>query len=172
MSHAAAQERAASGLRAWLLASRPATLTAALAPVLVGVAVAHAEQSFAWLPALAALLGAVAIQLGTNFANDVFDYEKGADTEERLGPTRAVQAGLLSAEQMRRGMYAAFGFAVVCGVYLTFIGGPVIIAIGLASIISGVLYTAGPYPLAYVGLGDVFVMVFFGFVAVMGTFSP
>lgn len=156
-------------MKAWLLAARPATLTAALVPVMVGVAVAVEQQAFAWLPALAALLGAFCIQIGTNFANDVFDYEKGADTEERLGPTRAVQAGLLSAAQMRRGMYVIFGLAVLCGLYLTWVAGPIIVAIGVASIISGIAYTAGPYPLAYVGLGDVFVMLFFGFVAVMGT---
>ncbi len=156
-------------MKAWLLAARPATLTAALVPVMVGAAVAFEEGTFALLPALAALFGAFCIQIGTNFANDVFDYEKGADTEERLGPTRAVQAGLLSAAQMRRGMYVIFGLAVLCGLYLTWVAGPVIVAIGVASIISGIIYTAGPYPLAYVGLGDVFVMLFFGFVAVMGT---
>lgn len=156
-------------MKAWLLAARPATLTAALVPVMVGAAVAQAEAGFRWLPMLAALFGAIWIQIGTNFANDVFDYEKGADTEERLGPTRAVQAGLLSPAQMRVGMFVVFALAVVCGLYLTWVAGPVIILIGLVSIASGILYTAGPYPLAYVGLGDVFVMLFFGFVAVMGT---
>ena len=104
-----------------------------------------------------------------NFANDVFDYEKGADTEERLGPTRAVAAGLLSPGAVRLGMIVAFLFATLCGVYLTWISGPVIVAIGVLSIASGILYTAGPYPLAYVGLGDVFVILFFGVVAVLGT---
>jgi len=158
-----------SAARAWLLASRPATLTAALVPVMVGVAVAIAEGGFALGPALAALFGAFAIQIGTNFANDVFDYEKGADTEHRLGPTRAVQAGLLTPRQMKVGMIVAFGLATAAGVYLTWVAGPVIVAIGVASILSGILYTAGPYPLAYLGLGDVFVMLFFGFAAVMGT---
>lgn len=156
-------------LQAWLLAARPATLTAALVPVMVGAAVAFAENGFALVPVLAALFGAMAIQVGTNFANDVFDFEKGADTEDRLGPVRAVQAGLLTPGQMRQGMYVAFGLAVVAGIYLTVVAGPTIILIGVASIISGIAYTAGPYPLAYVGLGDVFVMLFFGFVAVMGT---
>ncbi len=156
-------------MQAWLLAARPATLTAALVPVMVGAAVAFAEHGFALWPALAALFGAMAIQVGTNFANDVFDFEKGADTEDRLGPMRAVQAGLLTPGQMRQGMYVAFGLATVFGIYLTVVAGPVIILIGVASIISGIIYTAGPYPLAYVGLGDVFVMLFFGFVAVMGT---
>lgn len=155
--------------RAWLLASRPATLTAAVAPVAVGTSVAFAEGELRWPAALAALFGAMAIQIGTNFANDVFDYEKGADTEERLGPTRAVAAGLLSPGAVRLGMIVAFLFATLCGVYLTWISGPVIVAIGVLSIASGILYTAGPYPLAYVGLGDVFVILFFGFVAVLGT---
>ena len=157
------------GLRAWVLAARPATLTAAVVPVAVGTAVAAAAGGFRALPALAALLGAICIQIGTNFANDVFDFERGADTEARLGPTRAVQAGLLTAAQVRRGMYVVFGLAVLAGVYLTWVAGGVVVAIGVLSILSGVLYTAGPHPLAYLGLGDVFVMVFFGFVAVMGT---
>ncbi len=155
--------------KAWLLASRPATLTAAVAPVAVGTAVAIAEGGVRWPAALSALFGAMAIQIGTNFANDVFDYEKGADTEERLGPTRAVAAGLLSPGAVRVGMIVAFLFATLCGVHLTWVAGPWIVLIGVLSIASGILYTAGPYPLAYVGLGDVFVIVFFGFVAVMGT---
>jgi 1,4-dihydroxy-2-naphthoate octaprenyltransferase len=158
-----------SAARAWVLAARPATLTAAVVPVAVGTAVAWASGGFALGPALAALFGAMCIQIGTNFANDVFDYEKGADTEARLGPTRAVQAGLLSARQVRGGMFVAFGLAVLSGLYLTWAAGPVVVAIGVLSILSGILYTAGPYPLAYLGLGDVFVMLFFGFVAVMGT---
>lgn len=160
---------APSAARAWWLACRPATLTAALVPVMVGVAAAVADGGFSLGPALAALFGALAIQVGTNFANDVFDYEKGADTEDRLGPTRAVQAGLLSPAQMKRGMIVAFGLATAAGLYLTWVAGWVIVLIGVASILSGILYTAGPYPLAYLGLGDVFVMLFFGFVAVMGT---
>lgn len=155
--------------RAWLLASRPATLTAAVVPVFVGTAVAHRSGGEALGPALAAMMGAIAIQIGTNFANDVFDFEKGADGTDRLGPTRAVQAGLLSAAAMRRGMWLAFLVATLFGGYLAFEAGPVVVAIGVLSIISGILYTAGPAPLAYVGLGDVFVMIFFGFVAVCGT---
>ncbi|MCA9555188.1 MAG: 1,4-dihydroxy-2-naphthoate polyprenyltransferase [Myxococcales bacterium] len=169
MSDAVISTEPRGGLRAWILASRPATLTAAVVPVAVGTAVAVAVGGFRLLPALAALFGAICIQIGTNFANDVFDYEKGADTEARLGPTRAVQAGLLSAGQVRVGMYVVFGLAVLAGLYLTWVGGWVVVAIGVLSILSGVLYTAGPYPLAYLGLGDVFVMIFFGFVAVMGT---
>ncbi|AKF11438.1 1,4-dihydroxy-2-naphthoate polyprenyltransferase [Sandaracinus amylolyticus] len=155
--------------RAWLLASRPATLTAAFVPVAVGTACAAAMNGLRWDTALAALLGAFGIQIGTNFANDVFDAEKGADTEERLGPTRAVQAGLIDARAMRRGMILAFLFSTACGVYLVAQAGWPIVAIGIASILSGIAYTGGPYPLGYNGLGDVFVMIFFGFVAVCGT---
>ncbi len=155
--------------RAWLLAARPATLTAAVAPVAVGAAAARASAPVHWPAVVAALAGALAIQVGTNFANDVFDFEKGADDEQRLGPPRAVQTGLLSPRDMRRGMVAAFALAMVAGSYLGFVAGPVIIAIGIVSILSGVAYTAGPYPLGYHGLGDLFVFLFFGLVAVLGT---
>jgi 1,4-dihydroxy-2-naphthoate octaprenyltransferase len=153
----------------WIQAARPATLTAAAAPVAVGTACAHAAGGIAWLPAIAALLGAFWIQIGTNFANDVFDAEKGADTSARLGPTRAVAAGLLTARQMYRGMIVAFALATLCGLYLVFHAGWPVVAIGVASVIAGIAYTGGPWPLGYHGLGDVFVMIFFGFVAVCGT---
>lgn len=156
-------------LKAWLLAARPATLTAAAVPVVVGAACAQAAGGFHLLPTLAALMVALWIQIGTNFANDVFDYEKGADTEDRVGPTRAVASGLLTAGQMRRGMWVAFGLAVAAGLYATWFGGWVMILIGFVSIVSGIAYTGGPYPLGYHGLGDLFVMIFFGFVAVLGT---
>lgn len=156
-------------LRAWVLASRPATLTAAVVPVAVGTAVSHALGDFKKGPAIAALLGSILIQIATNFANDVFDHEKGADTEERLGPTRAVQAGLLTPRAVRTGMLVTIALAVATGVYLTWSAGWPIIAIGVASILSGLAYTGGPYPLGYHGLGDVFVLAFFGFVAVCGT---
>ncbi len=156
-------------LKAWIMASRPKTLTAALAPVAVGTAIAHAQGMLSWTAAAAALLGAIAIQLGTNFANDAYDFQRGADTEERLGPTRAVQAGLLSASQIKRGTLVAFAMATLFGLYLVYAAGPWVIAIGVLSVISGLAYTAGPYPLAYLGLGDVFVMIFFGLVAVAGT---
>ncbi len=159
----------AAGWRAWLLAIRPATLTAALVPVAVGSAVALVEGELRPLPGLVAALCAALIQIGTNFANDVFDFEKGADTAERLGPTRAVQAGLLSPGQMRRGMVLVFGLAVLCGAYLVVAAGWPILWIGLASIVSGIAYTGGPFPLGYHGLGDLFVLIFFGFVAVCGT---
>jgi 1,4-dihydroxy-2-naphthoate octaprenyltransferase len=158
-----------NSLAAWLLASRPKTLSAAAVPVLVGTACASARGQVKWGPALAALAGALLLQIGANFANDVFDFEKGADTSERLGPTRAVQAGLISARSMRRGMWLVFALALLIGVYLTFVSGPVILVIGCASIASAIAYTGGPYPLGYHGLGDVFVFIFFGLVAVCGT---
>lgn len=180
MSDTAAMEASAGGargagqvrpgsVRAWVLASRPATLTAALCPVLVGTAVAEATGGMRVGPALAALFGAFMIQIATNFANDVFDHEKGADTHERLGPTRAVQAGLLTPRQVRGGMIAAIALAVLAGLYLTAVGGWPIVVIGVLSVLSGIAYTGGPYPLGYHGLGDVFVFVFFGLVAVCGT---
>jgi 1,4-dihydroxy-2-naphthoate polyprenyltransferase len=167
---AAAQRLPAPGsARAWVLACRPATLGAAIVPVAVGSACAYAAGGVRWGAALAALLGAVLIQIGTNLANDVFDAEKGADTAERLGPMRAVQAGLLSARQVRAGMALAFALATLCGAVLTWMAGPVVVAIGVASVLAGIGYTGGPYPLGYHGLGDLFVMAFFGFVAVCGT---
>ncbi len=153
----------------WIAASRPKTLPAAIVPVVVGTACAYAVGAIAWGPALAALAGAIAIQIGTNFANDVFDAEKGADTAERIGPVRAVSAGLISAAAMKRAMIIAFAIACAFGAYLVSVGGWPIVAIGGASVASGVAYTGGPYPLGYHGLGDVFVMAFFGFVAVCGT---
>lgn len=155
--------------RAWLLASRPATLSAALVPVAVGTACASSRGGTQWLAAAAALFGACMIQIGTNFANDVFDFEKGTDDEHRLGPVRAAQAGLLTPLQLKRGMIVSFGLAVLAGLYLVWIGGWVVVAIGIASVASGIAYTGGPFPLGYHGLGDVFVMLFFGFVAVCGT---
>ncbi len=155
--------------RAWVLACRPATLTAALTPVAVGTACALHVDRFRPVPAFAALVGALLLQVGSNFANDVFDFEKGADTEERLGPTRAVQAGLVTPTGMRIGMGIVFGLALCVGAYLTGVAGLPIVAIGLASIAAAIAYTGGPYPLGYHGLGDVFVLIFFGFVAVCGT---
>jgi 1,4-dihydroxy-2-naphthoate octaprenyltransferase len=160
---------APGSFRAWVLAARPATLTAAFAPVAVGTACAWRVDAFRWDAALAALLGAFLIQIATNFANDMYDFQKGADTEERLGPLRAAQAGLLTVHQLRRGIIVAFGLALGVGVYLTWVAGPVVVAMGLSSIAAGLAYTGGPFPLAYNGLGDVFVMLFFGFVAVAGT---
>jgi 1,4-dihydroxy-2-naphthoate polyprenyltransferase len=156
-------------LSPWIAAARLRTLPAAVVPVVVGSAVAHATSAVSWGPALAALFGALAIQIGTNFANDVFDAERGADGPDRIGPLRAVSAGLISAAAMKRAMIAAFAVASLFGLYLTATVGWPIVAIGLASIIAGIAYTGGPYPLGYHGLGDIFVLAFFGFVAVCGT---
>jgi 1,4-dihydroxy-2-naphthoate octaprenyltransferase len=153
----------------WVLAARPKTLSAASVPVLVGSACAFALGGLRIGPALAALVGALLLQIGANFANDVYDFEKGADTAERLGPTRAVQAGLIAPAAMKRGMYAVFALALVIGIYLTIVAGPIILAIGIVSIVSAIAYTGGPYPLGYNGLGDLFVFVFFGLIAVCGT---
>ena len=156
-------------LRAWVLAARPPTLTAAFVPVLVGTAVAQATSGLRVGPALAALFGAFMLQITSNFANDVFDHEKGADTHERLGPTRAVQAGLLTGAQVRAGMVTTIGLAILAGLYLIWVAGWPVVVIGVCSVLAAVAYTGGPYPLGYHGLGDVFVMIFFGFVAVCGT---
>ena len=156
-------------IRRWVMAARPATLTAAAAPVLVGTAAAWAVGAFHAGPALAALAGALLLQVAANLANDVFDFEKGADTEHRLGPTRVVQSGLLSARAVRRGLAVVLALALAVGVYLVWVGGPVIVAIGILSILAAIAYTGGPYPLGYNGLGDIAVFLFFGFVAVCGT---
>jgi 1,4-dihydroxy-2-naphthoate octaprenyltransferase len=156
-------------LRAWLLAARPATLTAAATPVIVGTACAFRSGGFRAGPAAAALAGALLLQIGSNFANDLFDYEKGVDTAERLGPTRATQSGLLSPGAMRAGTAAVFGLALLDGAYLAAAAGWPVVAIGLLSIVSAIAYTGGPYPLGYHGLGDVFVFLFFGLAAVCGT---
>jgi 1,4-dihydroxy-2-naphthoate polyprenyltransferase len=153
----------------WLQAARPKTLPAAATPVIVGTACAHACGGVAWGPALAALGGAFALQIGANFANDAFDAEKGADGADRIGPVRAVAAGLITASAMKRAMVIAFAVAMVFGIYLTSVAGWPIVAIGLASIAAAFAYTGGPWPLGYHGLGDVFVFVFFGLVAVCGT---
>jgi 1,4-dihydroxy-2-naphthoate octaprenyltransferase len=170
MSSTTTEKAIESGsLGAWLIAARPATLSAAAVPVFVGSAIAHYQGSFAAAPALAALFGALLIQIGTNFINDVCDYKKGADTAERQGPTRAAQSGLLTPRQLVWGAATSFALATLIGLYLTWIGGAVIVAIGIASLLAGYAYTGGPYPLGYHGLGDVFVMLFFGFIAVVTT---
>jgi len=157
-------------LKIWWLAARPATLTAALAPLAVGGALAWRDHVGEFVPWLAALAGALLIQLGTNFANDVFDYEKGADTAARKGPLRVTQAGLVAPAAVKRAMILTFGLAVLCGSYLVWRCGMPVVYIGLASVAAGVLYTGGPWPLGYLGLGDVFVFAFFGVVAVVGTY--
>lgn len=156
--------------RPWLLAARPKTLFAAAVPVLVGTAVALSQEAFRPGPALAALAAALLIQIGTNLANDVFDYQKGADTGDRLGPLRVTQAGLLSSRQVLTGMWLVFALAGLVGLYLVSVGGWPIVVIGLLSILAGMAYTGGPFPLGYNGLGDLFVFIFFGLVAVAGTY--
>src|SRR5436190_16224757 len=153
----------------WIAAARLRTLPAAAVPVAVGTACAHATGHIAWGPAVAALAGSLAIQIGTNFANDVFDAERGADGPDRVGPVRAVAAGLITAGAMKRAMIAAFAAATLLGVYLVAVAGWPVVAIGVASVASGIAYTGGPWPLGYHGLGDAFVLAFFGFVAVCGT---
>lgn len=153
----------------WVLAARPKTLPAAAAPVLVGAALAAFRDQFAPLPAAAALVGALLIQIATNYANDYFDFVKGADTEERVGPTRVTQAGLLTPAAVRNAMIGTLVAALGVGAYLVAVGGWPIVWIGVASLVCAVAYTGGPFPLAYHGLGDLFVFVFFGLIAVAGT---
>jgi 1,4-dihydroxy-2-naphthoate octaprenyltransferase len=156
-------------LQTWILAARVPTLPAAIVPVLVGTATAWAAGAFLAGPFVAALLAALLIQIGTNLANDYFDFRKGADTAERLGPIRITQSGLVPPETVRTATMLVFGLAALIGVYLTIVGGLPILIIGLFSIAAGVLYTGGPWPLAYHSLGDVTVFLFFGLVAVVGT---
>ena len=154
----------------WILASRLKTLPAAISPVLVGVSLAIHDGEFKPFIAFMTLLAAVLIQIGANFANDVYDFLKGSDREDRLGPTRATQSGLISPENMKKGMCLVFAMAICVGFYLASIGGWPIVWIGLASIASAIAYTGGPYPLGYHGWGDVFVFIFFGIIAVPGTY--
>lgn len=156
--------------RAWLLAARPKTLPAAVVPVVVGSAVAWDLGGFRAAPAAAALLGALWIQIGTNFANDYLDFVHGADSADRIGPTRAVASGLLTPARMKAATAVAFAAAGLCGLYLAWVAGWPVVAIGLASIAAGVGYTAGGRrSLGYLGLGDLAVFLFFGPVAVAGT---
>lgn len=183
--HAAPGERP-SRLQLWWLAARPKTLPAAVAPVLVGTAagiaglraageaagtsaVASAMGYLRVLPFLAALAGALLIQIATNFANDYSDFHRGADTHERLGPTRVTQAGLITPAAVRRAIIVTFALATLVGAYLVWVGGWPIVAIGVASIICALAYTGGPWPYGYHGLGELFVFVFFGLVAVGGS---
>jgi len=152
------------------MAARIPTLTAAITPVLVGTGLAIHADAFAAAPALAALAGALLLQLGANFANDAFDFKRGADTAERLGPPRATQMGYATSRQMLTGMWVAFALAFIIGTYLVYTGGWPIVAVGLASIAAAIIYTGGPWPIGYHALGDLFTFVFFGLVAVAGTY--
>lgn len=153
----------------WILATRPKTLVAALLPVIIGAAWAAQRGAFAWEIALLILLSATCIQIGTNLANDYSDFKKGADTHERLGPTRVTQAGLLSPRAVAMGAVTAFALAIVFAIPLILRGGWPIFAIGLSGILFGWMYTGGPYPLGYNGLAEFFVLVYFGVLAVAGT---
>ena len=159
-----------SPLRLWALAARPRTLPAAVAPVLVGTALAIVDDEFKALAFLAALIGSIFIQIGTNLSNDYSDARRGADTEDRLGPVRVTAGGLMPPRRVLIGTYVAFGIAVLAGLYLAAITGPELILVGVASIAAGVLYTGGPKPYGYEGLGELFVFLFFGVVAVVGSY--
>ena len=155
--------------RVWMDAARPKTLGASIAPVVLGTALASRDGHHDALVALLIVVAALAIQIGTNFCNDYCDFKRGAD-RNRVGPIRATQAGLVSPEAMKMAAILSFALALFVGIFLVWRGGTPILAIGLISIACGALYTAGPYPLAYVGLGDLFVLIFFGPVAVAGTY--
>ena len=157
--------------KSWILAARPKTLSAASAPVIVAAALAWRDRhAIEWIYALCALFGALFIQIATNLINDALDFKKGADTHERLGPLRVTQAGLLNPEHVLRGGYVCLFIAALFGIPLIAHAGWPLIIIGLASMLMAYAYTGGPYPLAYHGLGELFVMIFFGIVAVGGTY--
>ena len=153
-----------------VIASRPKTMTAAIAPVLLGSALAYYEGAFDIITFFVILIAACLIQIGTNLTNDLFDYIKGADNNDRLGPKRAMQAGLILEPEMKRAIFIVFSLSICFGFYLALLGGWIIVGIGLLSILFAILYTGGPYPLAYNGLGDIFVFIFFGLIAVSGTY--
>ncbi|HEX3830780.1 MAG TPA: 1,4-dihydroxy-2-naphthoate polyprenyltransferase [Solirubrobacteraceae bacterium] len=157
-------------MRIWLMAARPRTLPAAIAPVLVGTALAGFGHVFHPLRFVAALLGAIFIQVGTNLSNDYSDARRGADADDRLGPVRVTAGGLVPPQQVLVATYVSFGVAVLAGVYLIVVAGWLLLVIGAASILAGVLYTGGPRPYGYEGLGELFVFLFFGVVAVAGSF--
>ena len=164
------QAKNISKFESWILASRPKTLLAALVPVIIGSAVAAHHNSFKPIAATVALLCSILIQVGTNFVNDLYDFLSGKDTKERVGPTRALASGLISVSEMKAGVVITFLITFLLGLYLVYLGGWLILLIGIFSIIAGILYTAGPYPLAYNGLGDIFVFIFFGLIGTVGTY--
>lgn len=159
-----------TGLRVWWLAARPKTLPAAMSGVIVATALAWRDGGFSLGPAMAAFAIALLLQIGSNLANDVYDDEKGADTEDRLGPQRATAQGWLTRSQVKRGMAVVFVVAFVLGLYLTWVRGWFVLVIGISAIVAAIAYTGGPYPLGYHGLGEVFVFIFFGPAAVVGTY--
>ncbi len=159
-----------SKIESWILASRPKTLPAAIAPVLVGTAVAIKDNKFSLIAFLIALICSVLIQVGTNFVNDLYDFLAGSDRDDRLGPRRALASGLISVTEMKFAIFLTFFITFSLGMYLVYLGGFIVFLIGILSIFAGIAYTAGPYPLAYNGLGDIFVFLFFGFVGTVGTY--
>ncbi len=161
---------AAARRRAWIMASRPRTLPAAVAPVVVGTALAIHDAAFRPLAAVVALVAALLIQIGSNFANDLGDYLRGADARDRVGPLRVTTAGLLTPREVQAGMLVVFGLAALCGLYLIILGGWPILLVGIFSIVAAMLYTIGPAPFGYYGLGDLATFIFFGLVAVGGTY--
>ena len=159
-----------SRIGSWVAAIRPKTLPVGAAPVLVGCGFAWRYGVFDPIPALAALVGALLIQIGTNLANDYYDHKRGADTAQRVGPARASASGWIQPNNVLLASILAFGLATVSGLYLIYVAGWPILVVGVVSILSGYLYTGGPYPLGYHGWGDLFVFVFFGVVATTGTY--
>ncbi len=165
------QYRQMANFKAWVMASRPKTLVAAVIPIVVGTCLAKMETGqFLWWVSLLTLLASIFIQIGTNFVNDAVDFQKGADTEKRIGPQRVTQAGIFTAKQVLLMGSVFFFLAVLCGIPLVLQGGMGILGIGIASVAMGYAYTAGPFPLAYKGLGDLFVILFFGLIAVGGVY--
>ena len=159
-----------SKIDTWILASRPKTLPAAMVPVLIGTSIVSFETKVNFLAAIIALICALLIQIGTNFVNDLYDYLSGADSDRRKGPTRALASGMLSVNEMKMAIIIVFSITFLLGLYLVYISTWITLLIGLLSIFAGIAYTAGPYPLAYNGLGDVFVFLFFGIVGTVGTY--
>jgi len=159
-----------SKFQSWLLASRPKTLLAAVVPVMVGSALAISMKKFFLPYSIVALLCSILIQIGTNFTNDLYDFLKGSDTVKRKGPRRVLASGLISVSEMRIAIILVFGLTFLLGLYLVYSVGILILWVGIFSIFTGIIYTAGPYPLAYNGLGDIFVFIFFGIIGTMGTF--
>ncbi len=159
-----------SKIHSWILASRPRTLPAALVPVMVGSALAIYQGIFYPAFSIVALFCSILIQIGTNFTNDLYDFLKGTDTEERKGPLRVLASGLISVKEMKWGIFLVFFTAFLLGLYLVYSVGLMILWIGIFSIVAGLAYTAGPFPLAYNGLGDLFVFIFFGIVGTVGTY--
>jgi len=163
-------DRESLSIKSWIIAIRPRTLPAALSPVFVGSAVAFADNAFRTLPAVAAFVGAILLQIAVNLANDYFDFTKGVDSDTRVGPIRVTQKGIISLAMMRYAIGVILCLSSVIGVYLIYVGGWPIFAIGIASIIAALAYSGGPYPLGSHGMGDLMVFIFFGLVAVCGTY--